>query len=63
MRWVEIRDKIELGAGRIWWVSDAAAARLRRSGSLSPTEEAHLAHFIQRHTTRTPADLVALLDE
>ena len=42
MRRVEIRDKIELGAGRIWWVSDAAAARLRRSGSLIPTGEAHL---------------------
>jgi FRG domain len=57
---VEIRKEIELGAGRIWWVTDEAAARLRKSGDLIPTGESH---FIPRHTANTPADLLALLGE
>lgn len=57
---VGIRDQIEFGAGRITWVADEAAEKLRTSGEQISTGEDHV---IPRHVARMPADVPALLAE
>jgi hypothetical protein len=57
---VEIRETIESSQGRISWVTDAAASRLRASGALVSTGQGH---FVPRHIAYTPRDLESFLAE
>ena len=57
---VQIRQTIESSKGRISWVTDEAANRLRASGALLSTGEEH---FVPRHVAYTPRDLERFLAE
>jgi hypothetical protein len=57
---VQIRQTIESSKGRISWVTDEAANRLRASGALLSTGEEH---FIPRHVAYTSRDLERFLAE
>ena len=57
---VQVRKTIESSKGRISWVTEEAANRLRASGALLSTGEEH---FIPRHVAHTPRDLETFLAE
>jgi FRG domain len=57
---VQIRQTIESSKGRISWVTDEAANRLRASGALLSTGEEH---FVPRYVAYTPRDLERFLAE